>query len=112
MPTPMRYALACAALFGLAGCEMTEPYDRIGTWRPSNSMDANIALSVANPHDLVRGVDYNPRDATLPTAAIERYRTGKVRALPAVDSLSLSGGQSGGGGGNDAPAVGGTAAAQ
>ena len=76
----------------LTGCELTEPYDRIGTWRPSHSMDANIAVSAVNPSDLVRGVDYQPRDASATTRAVERYRAGRVRALPSAGTFDTRGG--------------------
>ena len=101
-----------AALLGLAGCELTEPYDRIGTWRPTRAPETDIAAMVVDPHDLVRGVDYAPGDATAATAAVERYRTGRVRVLPDTSTLSISSSGSGGGGGNaPAAATGGTAQA-
>lgn len=109
----MRCFSFCVALLGLAGCELTEPYDRIGTWRPTNVADANIAATVVNPADLVRGVDYNPRDASMATMAVERYRLGKVRALPSTtttDIRSAGGGSPGDAGAAGAPA-GGTAQA-
>lgn len=78
----MRYASLTLALLALAGCEATEPYLREGTWRPTGSNDLNIAAQIIRPSDLVRGVDYAPHDGTMPTAAIERYRAGKVKKLP------------------------------
>ena len=108
----MRCFPVCVALLGLAGCQLTEPYDRLGTWRPTEVADANIAATVVNPADLVRGVDYNPRDASMATMAVERYRIGKVRSLPAVGTTSTFGTGAGGGGDSGAPAAaGGTAQA-
>lgn len=108
----MRCFPFCVALFGLAGCQLTEPYDRMGTWRPTHVADANIAATVVNPADLVRGVDYDPRDGSMPTMAVERYRVGKVRALPTLNTFDFrTGGGSGAGGGGDA-AAGGAAAGQ
>lgn len=100
------------ALLGMAGCDATWPYNRIGTWRPTGVADANIAASVVNPTDLVRGVEYTPHDSTTVTASIERYRTGRVRALPDANSFSLrTPGATAAGGDSGAPATGGTAAA-
>lgn len=106
----MRTLPLCVALLGLAGCDATWPYDRIGTWRPTGVADANIAASVVNPSDLVRGVDYNPRESAVMTAAVERYRTGRVRPLPEQNSFGLRSIAASGDGGA-APAAGGTAAA-
>ena len=85
----MRTLPLCIAMLGLAGCDATWPYDRIGTWRPTGVADANIAASVVNPSDLVRGVDYNPRESSVMTAAVERYKVGKVRPLPDVGTGAI-----------------------
>ena len=107
----MRTLPLCVTLLGLAACDATWPYDRAGTWRPTGVVDANIAASVVTPSDLVRGVPYNPRDSSVMTAAVERYRAGKVRPLPDLTTFSqrsvAAGGDNGGGG----PAGVGTAAA-
>lgn len=107
----MRIVLMCAAVTALAGCDATWPYDRPGTWRPSGVVDANIAASVVNPSDLVRGVAYNPREGSATTAAVERYRTGTVKALPSQTTSALRAAPSGGDNGGAAPASVGTAAA-
>lgn len=107
----MRTIPLFAILLVLAGCDATWPYYRPGTWRPTGVADANIAASVANPSDLVRGVAYNPRDSSVMTAAVERYRAGKVKSLPDLTTFSQKSAPSGGDGGGGAPASGGTAAA-
>lgn len=110
----MRYASLALALLALAGCEATEPYLREGTWRPTGSNDQNIAAQIIHPSDLVRGVDYAPYDGTMPTAAIDRYRTGKIRKLPdsGFAPIRIQGsGDNNAGAGADV-VTGGTAAAQ
>lgn len=107
----MRYASLTLALIALAGCEATEPYLREGTWRPSGTNDLNIAAQIIRPSDLVRGVDYAPVGATMPTAAVERYRLGRIKALPDNSLVQIGGAGGGAAPAADAPA-GGTAAAQ
>ena len=108
----MRYASLTLALLAVAGCEATDPYLRQGTWRPTGTNDLNIAAQVIRPSDLVRGVDYAPRDGTMATAAVERYRAGKIKKLPDSSLVAIG---IGGSGGNNAGAgadvtTGGTAA--
>ncbi len=109
----MRYASLTLVLLAVAGCEVTEPYLRAGTWRPTGSNDLNIAAQIIRPSDLVRGVDYAPLDSTLPTAAVERYRAGKIRKLPdsGLAAIRLQGSGDNSTPGADAPAAGGTTAA-
>lgn len=110
----MRYAFLALALLAVAGCEAMEPYFREGTWRPTGSNDLNIAAQIIRPSDLVRGVDYAPRDGTMPTAAIERYRAGKIKKLPdsGLTSLRISGSSDNGAAAGTDVVTGGTAAAQ
>lgn len=87
----MRYASITLALLAVAGCEATDPYLREGTWRPTGTNDLNIAAQIIQPSDLVRGVDYAPLDGTMATAAVERYRTGRVKRLPESSLVSIGG---------------------
>jgi hypothetical protein len=107
----MRYASLTLALLAMAGCEATEPYLRAGTWRPTGTNDLNIAAQIIRPSDLVRGVDYAPLDGTMATAAVERYRLGKIKKLPDTSLVGI-GNLGSGNTGSDAtaPAAGGTAA--
>ncbi len=109
----MRYASLALTLLAVAGCEVTEPYLREGTWRPLGTNDLNIAAQIIRPSDLVRGVDYAPLDGTMPTAAIERYRAGKIKRLPDTSLVNIgaqSTGSAGAAAGADV-APGGTTAA-
>ncbi len=100
----MRYASLTLALLAVAGCEVTEPYLRAGTWRPTGTNDLNIAAQIIRPSDLVRGVDYAPRDGTMATAAVERYRAGKIKKLPDTGLVAI--GNQGGGSSGDAAGAG------
>ena len=110
----MRHASLALAVLALAGCEATEPYLREGTWRPTGSNDLNIAAQIIRPSDLGRGVDYAPRDGTMPTAAIERYRAGKIKKLPdsGFAAIRVSGSSDNGAAGGTDVTTGGSAAAQ
>jgi pilus biogenesis lipoprotein CpaD len=64
----------------------------------------NMGQMLARPRDAAVGRPPGPADATVNAAAIERYREGKVRALPTIGTTSntnitIGGGTSGGSGG-------------
>ncbi|HXP31369.1 MAG TPA: CpaD family pilus assembly lipoprotein [Stellaceae bacterium] len=63
----------------------------------------NLGLMMDDPHDLVVGRPFGPFSADPTLGAIERYRTGAVKALPA----SGTGGPGGGGGGGSSGGGGG-----
>lgn len=77
----MRRAVLLLALLG--GCEQMDPYTRPGNWRPLRSNEANLRVHVADPAMLERGVDDRRGDGQVTAAALQRYRTDRVRALPA-----------------------------
>jgi type IV pilus biogenesis protein CpaD/CtpE len=78
------YGLAALLLLaaGLAGCDQIDPYTRSGVWRPIGANEVNLRAMVANPADLANGVDAGGEDGQLSTAAVERLRLDKVKALP------------------------------
>lgn len=98
----MRCMIAALALLPLAACSVFDPYSREGTWRPTGANDANLAAQIIHPSDLVRGVDYAPTDGSMTTAAVSRYRTGKIKHLPdsSISTIRVQGS-----GGNDAGAA-------
>ncbi len=77
----IRFLLSLLALLVLAGCDVTDPYMREGTWRPNGANESNLRAMVAAPSDLVRGTpsEGNGQQAA---AALDRYRNDKVRPLP------------------------------
>lgn len=73
---------AALAALCVNGCALTEPYVQTGTWRPTNSPDANIAAMAVRPSDLQSGVPYRPVSAVRSAAAVDRWNRDQVRALP------------------------------
>lgn len=47
---------------------------------------ANLGLMIADPRDLIQGRRPGDADGTASAAAVQRYRTDKVKALPASDT--------------------------
>lgn len=88
----------------LPACQQIDPYAREGVWRPRGANEANLRLHAATPSHLERGV-HDPRaDGRAMAAAVDRYRSGQVRALPAAGVSRL---QPTGLGGVPAPGAGG-----
>lgn len=69
----MRAALILSFL-GSAGCADVDPYRRPGVWRPSGVNAANIASSVVQPADLVRGRGARHADGEQAASAVQRMR--------------------------------------
>jgi hypothetical protein len=92
----------------LPGCEAIDPYTRDGAWRPMGANAANLRTHVANPADLERGRDDPRADGQVVTAAVRRYRTDRVRPLPASGVAEIQPtGVGGAAGAGAAPAAGG-----
>jgi len=102
----MRCMVTALALQPLAACSVFDPYAREGTRRQTGANDANLAAQVVRPSDLVRGVDYAPADGTMTTAAVSRYRTGKIKQLPdsSISTIRLQGTGNNDAGAGDRPA--------
>ena len=81
----------------LSGCAATEPDLRAGEWHPVSVNTANLAVMVANPHDLQQGVSPGPdeTDGQMAVAAIDRLHHAKLKD---IEKLSTNGGGSGSGG--------------
>ena len=73
---------ATAGLLLVAGCAMTDPYQRPGMWRPMGSNEANFELQVARAADLVQGRGTTDTDGDAAAAAVDRLRQDKSRPLP------------------------------
>ena len=74
--------VASAVLLVLAGCAAEDPLTRPGLWQPIGANDANLSAMVADPQDLVTGVPDRTADGQIASAAVARYRAGKVKNLP------------------------------
>lgn len=95
----MRRALFLLIL--LPGCEAIDPYTRDGTWRPLGANQANLRTHVANPAHLDRGSSDAGSEGQPASDAVRRYRTDRVRALPAsgvaeIQATGVGGAASGG----------------
>jgi len=74
---------AILILLLLPACEQIDPYAREGVWRPLGANEANLRLHVATPSHLDRGVNEPRADGHVQAAAVQRYRTDRVKVLPA-----------------------------
>ncbi len=93
--------LACSGLLlVLAGCDITDPYEREGVWRPNYANDANLRALVVSPSDLVRGVESPGGDGQQAAAALDRQREDKPRKLPDSGVANIVPVSTGGNGGN------------
>jgi hypothetical protein len=100
-PRLSRFSLPLLALPLLAaGCSLTDPTQAVGYWHPRGVNDGNLAVMVADPHDLVEGRGVRFSDGTLAAAAVDRLYRDKPRALPdtslAVGASSSSSAAGGG----------------
>lgn len=75
-------SLALCSIVPLGGCELTDPYQRPGNWRPLGVNDANLAVMVSNKLELVQGTAPGESDGHLAAAAVDRLRRNRVKALP------------------------------
>ena len=91
-------AAGAAVLSLLWGCAGPEPYDFPHTWRPTGANDANLAAMAVRPADLARGRGTGPADAQVAAAALDRLRTGRVKALDSGGGSSGVAGAAGLGG--------------
>ena len=66
----------------LSACAWLDPLDAPGRWRPNDANDADLAVEVESPSDLLHGRSDPVGDPTPAVAAVVRYRTGTVKPLP------------------------------
>ena len=101
-PWSIALVLALGCLGGACSSSLQDPYRREGTWNPTGVNEANIAAMVANPRDLVIGVNDPVSPAQLSAAAVNRLLTNTVKPLQETDIGRVGG--SGGGAGAGAAA--------
>jgi hypothetical protein len=93
-----RYLTLLGVLASLGGCAgLADPYQRAGTWAPTDVNADNLRAMVVNPIDLQQGKGPPDTIGIGATTAVTRYRTDTVKELP-TSTLSTVGGQSGTGG--------------
>ncbi len=98
--TRMRGVLALTlVLDGCAGAQ--DPFQREGTWQPTQINDANIAAMVVDKRQLTEGVGDDASPGQLSAQAVARLLTDKVKALPSTEIGPVSAPtQTGSGGGS------------
>ncbi len=85
---PRRIGLVLVLLAILAGCDspVLDPTQRARTWQPEGINQQNIAVMVADPHDLATGRDDPGSDGRAAVSAIRRWRAGPAAAGGAADA--------------------------
>jgi type IV pilus biogenesis protein CpaD/CtpE len=94
----MRIHLLLAVLL-LAGCTTIDPYQRKDIWSPKGVNAGNIAVMVANPHDLIQGRGQSGEEARQGAGAIDRVWMDRPKPLLPTGSASAGGASAGGGAG-------------
>jgi hypothetical protein len=100
----MRRAVLMVLLLG--GCEQIDPFTRPGAWRPGGANEANLRTHVADPSTLDRGIEDWRSDGAVTAAAVQRYRTDRVKPLAAsgvarIQATGAGGAAATGSGGGD-----------
>ena len=110
----MLYVSAATVLQAMAGRRAAKTFVQKGIGHPTGANDADITTRTIQSFERVAGVDYAPFNGAMQTAAIERYRTGKIRKLPdsGFAALKIQGSNDDNGSAGADVVTGGTAAAQ
>ena len=76
----------------LSGCayDLTDPYQRPGTYRPLGDNDANLRVMVANPADLVEGTGSPSALGSEAGPPVARLLAGKRYPLPDLNAATVS----------------------
>ncbi len=73
--------LSLIPLLALGACNVFDPYEKPGVWRPMGANDMNFALQVVRPGDLAEGRGAATADGDAAAQAIDRARHDKVKPL-------------------------------
>jgi type IV pilus biogenesis protein CpaD/CtpE len=75
----------------VSGCgyDLTDPYQRPGTYNPLGVNDANLHTMVANPHDLVEGTGTQTSAGAEAAPPVARMLAGKRYALPNLNAAAI-----------------------
>ena len=74
----------------VSACAQTDPYTREGVWRPNGANDKNLRAMIADPDDLMIGAADNLADGQVMSAAVARYRSGRVKELGGEAASKIS----------------------
>lgn len=91
-PLPRLLASCALSAWTLAGCSLTDPYQRPGTWRPEGANAANLRQMLAEPAQAVWGAPEGEADGAMAAEALARLREGRRHALPEVSTQRGGGG--------------------
>jgi hypothetical protein len=75
----------------ITGCsyDLTDPFQRPGTYNPTGVNDANLRVMVANPHDLVAGEGTGASIGAEAAPPVARVLAGKRYPLPQLNAASV-----------------------
>ncbi|MCC7426696.1 MAG: hypothetical protein IT557_07320 [Alphaproteobacteria bacterium] len=85
-----RSKLLLTALVPMLALGACAAYDDEGKWRPTRANDANLAMMVENPRDLIRGRGARGSLGYTAADAVNRYETDSVRRLPDTSLADLA----------------------
>ena len=86
----------------VAGCAQVDPFTRDGMWQPEGINERNLAVSVVNPGDLLRGHGETRPQPRMATDAVRRLLAGVPTPLPTISADAAPGS---GGSATAAPAL-------
>jgi hypothetical protein len=75
----------------LSGCayDLTDPYQRPGTYRPVGDNDANLRVMVVNPADLAEGTGSAATAGSEAAPPVTRLLAGKRYPLPDLNAAAI-----------------------
>jgi hypothetical protein len=76
----------------LSGCayDLTDPYQRPGTYRPTGDNDANLRVMVSNPADLMEGTGSATALGSEAAPPVARLLAGKRYPLPDLNAATVN----------------------
>ncbi len=75
---------------GCSAYDLTDPYNRPGTYNPTGVNDANLRAMVVNPHDLVEGTGERTTTGAVAAPPVARLLAGKRYPLPDLNAASVN----------------------
>lgn len=86
----IRSRMLLSALLPVLALGACAAYDDEGKWRPTRLNDANLAMMVENPRDLIRGRGATGSVGYTAADAINRFETDSIRRLPDTSLTDLT----------------------
>ena len=75
----------------VSGCsyDLSDPYQRPGTYNPTGDNDANLRAMVANPRDLIEGAPLGLAGGAEAAPPVARMLAGKRYPLPNLNAAEI-----------------------